>query len=537
MPMVMPPLPPPQAQIKILSGADVWGENQKRPALLRGQAVAIQGDRVLDLAPKSLLFKKYPKAEVIHLAGGTLLPGLIESHGHVVGLGSSLEELQLNGIKDKAEVLKKIKEWSKKNKQSWLIGRGWDQNLWPEKSFPTAQDLDDLDIANPIILERVDGHAVWVNSEALSLASINKLTVDPLGGHITRDKEGNPTGILVDKATSLVQEILPLPDDTSIARRILLGLNYLKDLGFSSVCDMGVNKEELNIYRRLDEEKKLPIKVFAYLVNNDALIKHELIRPFTPLETRFKIQGVKIYMDGALGSRGARLFEPYSDDPLNRGLWITSLENTDRVVKHVLNAGYQPAIHAIGDAANHEIIKILSRYGPFKSSSLRPRIEHAQIVAPDDIRKMGAANIIASIQPVHCTSDHSWTPSRLGQNRLDEAFPWRNMLSHDVTLVLGSDTPVESPNPYITIAAAETRQDQYQQPPLGFLPSQVMTRTEAIDAYTRQAGRALGEPRMGIIKTGAYADLIWIPENILQVGFERLRQLKTSRIWISGQER
>ncbi len=537
MPMVMPPLPPPQAQILILSGADIWGANQKKSVLLRGQELAIQGGRVIRLAPTGSLSKQYPQAKVVHLSGGTILPGLFESHGHVSGLGASLEELQLNGMTDKAMVLNKIKEWSEKNTESWLIGRGWDQNLWSEKRFPTAKDLDELEIPNPILLERVDGHAIWVNSKALSLASIDASTEDPLGGRIDREINGNPSGILIDNATGLVAKALPPPSPSFLVRRILLGLNYLSNFGFTSVCDMGVTKDELNVYRRLDQENKLPIKVFAYLVNDDVLINDELTRSMMPLDTHFKIQGVKIYMDGALGSRGARLLEPYADDPLNRGLWITHPNIAVSAIERVLRAGYQPAIHAIGDAANHETIKILSLFGPFKGSSLRPRIEHAQILAPKDIKQMGELNIIASIQPVHCTSDHSWTPGRLGQSRLHEAFPWRNLLSNNVSLVLGSDTPVEHPNPFITLAAAETRQDEHHEPALGFLPDQVMTRTEAIDAYTRQAAMALGEATMGIIKTGAVADMIWIPDNILQVKPDALRKIKASRIWISGQER
>lgn len=536
MPMEIPPSPAPQAQVRILSGADIWA-GSRESALLKGQALAIQGDKVIELAPVKVLTRKHPKAELVNLKGGTLLPGLFESHGHVSSLGASLEELQLNGLKDKNEVLKKIKEWSKNNTQQWIIGRGWDQNLWFENSFPTAQDLDELNIPNPVLLKRVDGHALWVNSKALSLASINQLTDDPPGGQIIRDKTGNPSGILVDKATKLIENIVPPPDLPTIKRRILVGLDYLAGFGFTSVCDMGVNREEIAAYRSLDISNRLPIKVFAYLVDDTALIDEELNRPITPLATRFKIQGVKIYLDGALGSRGARLFEPYADDPLNKGLWITPLEDAQRTIHRVLSAGYQPAIHAIGDAANHEAINILSQYPFIQKNMLRPRIEHAQILALEDIKQMEILNITASIQPVHCTSDYSWTPSRLGKSRLNEAFPWRNLLDHNITLVLGSDTPVENPNPFITIAAAETRQDDNGEPPFGFLPTQVLTRKEAISSYTRQAAITLGEPLMGVIRAGSIADLIWVPDKLMQVKPAKLRTLKTSRIWISGQER
>ncbi len=536
--LLLPALPPPTppAQALLLTGAAVWRDDGRNGSAQTGQAVLVQGGRIAAVGPEASLRKSHPKAQVVALSGGTLLPGLVEGHAHVRGLGALSHKTDLTSAASLSDALRKVRRWMGSNPEGWIIGRGWDQNRWPSKGFPSAADLDNVAGDRPAVLERVDGHAVWVNSAALRLAGITRDTKDPSGGRILRDGRGEPTGILVDSAAALVQRLVPEPSPAEIEARLLEGLEELKGHGFTAVADMGIEAPTLAAYRSLEARKALPIRVFAYLSHDRALMLKEL-RHGGAKGSFFQIQGVKFYLDGALGSRGARLLEPYADAPEASGLWVTDPAKVEADVAVTLSAGFQPALHAIGDAANRAALDLLERTrrrapkgGPM------PRIEHAQIVTDKDAARFGPLGVVASVQPVHCTSDHAWTPARLGSARTREAYPWRRFLQGGAVLAFGSDAPVEDANPYIALAAAETREDPEGEPPGGFLPDQKVSRVEALRAYTLGNARALGRADLGAIHPGAAADLLWVEAPVLSLSPEALRKLRPGRLWVNGRE-
>ena len=527
---------PPPPSIVLITGADLWLDDGRIAEVKASQAVALQGSRIVAVGPEAQLVKRYPKASRVELKGGTLLPAFTEGHAHVSGLGTVKLEVDLSGTKDPKDAASRVRDWSAAHGSGWIKGRGWDQNQWPGKAFPTVSELDAVSGNRPAFLVRVDGHAAWINSAALRLAGISATTPDPKGGRILRDEKGNPTGVLVDGAMDLVAKLIPMPTESERREHLLQGLRELRNEGFAAVADMGVSIQELATYRALAAERALPIRVFAYLSHNPKLLLQELNQPRSRTTAFFQVQGVKFYLDGALGSRGARLNLPYSDEGTTSGLWVTEPDKVKRDVTITMKAGYQPAIHAIGDAANRKALDILEAAKQSSNSLSPPRIEHAQIVDALDVARFGKLGIIASVQPVHCTSDHAWTPARLGPGRVHEAFPWRGFLEGGAVLAFGSDAPVEDPNPYITLAAAETREDPKGDPPGGFLPDQKLTRIEALRAYTLGNARALGRKDMGRIYKGAVADLLWVSAPILALSPTELRSLRPGRLWVNGAE-
>lgn len=521
--------PPPPPAIQVILGADLWNADG---APLPGQALALKGGKILATGPREALLKKYPKAARVELPGGTLLPGFIEGHAHVLGVGMLHREADLTGAPSLPEALARVKAYAGKG-SGWIRGRGWDQNLWPAKRFPGATDLDGITGDRPAALRRVDGHALWANTAALKAAGITRGTPDPQGGAILRDAKGEPTGILLDGAMDLVEKAVPPPAPGELESALVEGLARLRDLGFTAVADMGVERPVLDAYRRLAKAGKLPIRVFAYLAHEPKLMVAELRKPRAARLSFFQVQGVKFYMDGALGSRGARLLAPYADDP-GQGLWVTDPVRVAADVKATMRAGYQVAIHAIGDAANRKALDILGALP--RTKALPPRIEHAQIVAPEDAGRFGSLGVVASVQPMHCTDDHAWTPTRLGPAREAEAYPWRDFLKGGALLAFGSDAPIADANPFSGMFAAETRQDAAGDPPGGWLPAQRLTRAEAVEAYTRGNARALGRTDLGVLKPGAAADLVWIQAPVAALSPAELAKAKPARLWVNGLE-
>ena len=529
--MTLPP--PPPAEYLLFNGADLWTDQGSR----QGQAVVTKGGRILAVGPADALAKSHPKARRVDLPGGTLLPGFIEGHAHVGSLGALSRKVDLTGLDSLPQALGRIRTWSAAHPGGWLLGRGWDQNRWPAKGFPRAQDLDALTGARPSYLQRVDGHAAWVNTAALAVAGIGPETPDPEGGRILKDVYGRPNGILLDAAMDLVAKHIPQPTDAALVAQLKAGLVSLRADGFTAVADMGVDGRELAAYRRLASVGALPIRVFAYLAHDHELMIRELRQARPKQLSFFQVQGVKFYLDGALGSRGARLLAPYADEPGTKGLWVTDPAKVALDASITLRAGYQPAIHAIGDAANRAALDLVVLARKKGKGALPPRIEHAQIVTAEDAARFGKLGVVASVQPVHCTSDYSWTPARLGPGRENEAFPWRSFAQGGALLAFGSDAPVEDANPFIGLAAAETRQDPQGNPPGGFLPGQRLTRLEAIRAYTAGNAAALGRAKdMGSLQKGAVADLLWVQVPLAELTPEALRKVKPGRLWVNGVE-
>ncbi|HEX3481806.1 MAG TPA: amidohydrolase [Kofleriaceae bacterium] len=489
----------------VLVGGDVWTMDPAHP---RVQAVAWRGDLVVavgdDAAVRALAG---PSTRVVDLHGRSATPGLVDAHCHLYGLGTDLENVSVRGLDSEAAAVAVMADAAKARPASqWLIGRGWDQNRWPGQQFPTRAALDAAVSDRPVVMTRIDGHAIWVNSVALREAGITKATQDPPGGKIVRDAQGEPTGVLIDNAEGLVFSKQPAASPEQIALRLKAAAAVAIAAGLTGVHEMGIDEATADAYKKLAAAHQLPLRVHAYMSVPENLAR--LATPPEPATGRFEMRGVKIYADGALGSRGARLYEPYSDDPGNRGLWRTEPAAIARAVDAAVAGGWQVAIHAIGDAGVGSVIDAFLAANRAHPGDHRLRIEHNQVIAARDVPRMVEAHAIASMQPTHATSDMPWAEARLGPERIKGAYAWRTMLDHHIPFAAGSDFPVEQVPPILGLYAAVTRQDASGKPAGGWYPDQRMTLPEAIDAFTRGAAYAEGaEATRGVLAVGRHADL------------------------------
>lgn len=472
---------------------------------------ALKDGKIVALVPPGQASRWQKKArEVVELAGAHLYPGFTESHGHLTGFGLALETVDLTGSGSFQEVVRRIAaKAAELPPGSWVLARGWDQNLWPEKDFPHHRELSQAVPGHPVLARRVDGHAVLVNQKAMELAGITAATPDPPGGQILRDPSGQPTGVLVDAATELVEKTLPPPSLEDLARRQLQAASKLAALGYTAIHDAGTDERELSALRQLAESGKLPIRVYVMLNgSNPQLLSQEFARGVQRDERgMLTVRAVKLYADGALGSRGAWLSQPYSDAPGHVGLSVTPLARLSEVVAQAAAAGFQPCIHAIGDEAVHQVLNLYQEVLGAKSASLRPRVEHAQVVRPEDVPRFAQLGVIASVQPTHCTSDMPWAPSRLGPERTLWAYRWRSLLAAGARLCLGSDVPVENPDPRLGLWAATTRKTTHNLPEEGWNPQERLSPAEAVAGFTAWAAYAAFEENLrGHIAPGFYAD-------------------------------
>jgi len=452
------------------------------------------------------------RTRVIELAGRAVTPGLVDAHSHLLELGAALAEVDLRDVASYEEVVRRVAAAAAKEPgDAWLMGRGWDQNLWPSKAFPTHQPLDAAVPARPVVLERVDGHALLVNAAALRALGVTATTKDPSGGRILRDASGEPTGVFVDNAEALVYDQMPAPSDETLRRRIESGGKAALAVGLTTVSDLGIGQAEADAYRALQREHRLPLRVAAFWTGVDPRLPQWLAAGPWASDDRFlTLRGVKLYADGALGSRGAALLEPYSDDPANVGLLVNSGETLERIARESIRAGFQVGIHAIGDRGNLLAIDALeAAFEGRPRPDARCRIEHVQVARADDMARMGRLGIIASMQPTHATSDMPWAETRLGAHRLPRAYAWRTALRSGARLALGSDFPVEKPDPLLGFYAAITRQDVHGNPPGGWLPDQILTREEALRGFTLDAAWSLFlDDAIGSLDIGKRADLV-----------------------------
>ncbi|MCP5475457.1 MAG: amidohydrolase [Rhodanobacteraceae bacterium] len=470
---------------------------------------------------------------------GTVMPGLIDAHGHLMGLGFSLLQADLVGTRSKEAVIDRLKDKSAGlNEGDWLLGRGWDQNDWAGKAFPAAADLDAAFPDRPVWLNRVDGHAGWANSAALRAAGIDARTADPEGGRLLRDEQGQPSGVLVDAAMDLIETHIPKPDIALRRRALRLALATASKAGLTGVHDAGVSREDLALYRELADDQALPLRVYA-MADGDSDALRQLCREglYTHPSGRLSMRAVKLYADGALGSRGAALLADYSDEPGNRGLLIQSPEHLREIIDKAAACGVQPAVHAIGDRANREVLDAYAGLTAKQRKALRPRIEHAQVVAMDDIPRFAELGVIASMQPTHATSDMPWAGDRVGAERLRGAYAWRRYLDRATHMAFGSDFPVENVEPIPGLYAAITRQDAEGSPEGGWLPDQRLTLVEALDAFTRGAAYAgFAENEVGTLEPGMRADFIVLSMDPHQVRGRALLQLKVRSTWLDGRK-
>ena len=474
-----------------------------------GRFVAVGSLQAVEAAAKA----KGLAPSRVDLGGRFAIPSLTDAHGHVEGLGVALQRLRFEGTTSAEQIAAMVAERAKSTpKGQWIFGRGWDQNDWTVQQFPTREVLDRVAPDHPVWLRRVDGHAAWANSKALALAGVTKDTKEVPGGRIERSLDGTPTGVFVDNAMSLVESKIASPTRAQRKHSIQIATRRCAELGLTAVHDAGVGTEDVEIYRELAQKGELPIRVFAMLSAESAWAPDVLPREKpTAGDGRFRLFGVKAYVDGALGSRGAALLADYSDHPGNTGLLRTTADTLEMLAKLCLDRGYSLCVHAIGDRGNRVVLDAFERAAAASAVSLperRFRIEHAQVLSLDDIPRFAKLGVIASMQPTHCTSDMPWAPKRLGEGRVEGAYAWRRLLASNARLALGSDFPVEDANPLLGLHAAVTTQDETGEPTQGYRPGERLAIWEALRGFTSDAAfAAFAEHELGKAAPGYRADL------------------------------
>ena len=495
--------------------------------------------KVLEVGDAIGLRKKYSDATLVDGHGKTLLPGLIDAHGHVFDLGQETVEIQLEDTRSLSEAQARIRAYAAANAQRpWLLGAGWNQEIWKLGRFPWATELDAAEADKPVVLDRVDGHSKWLNSKALQVAGITRDTPDPPGGRIERDAEGRPSGVLVDKAMLLVEKVIPQPSSADLRDALKAALGHMNSVGLTGVGDAGINAAQAAVYRQMADEGLLTVRVYAMIRDTGADFR--ALSKQGPLigyaHDTLNIRAVKLFADGALGSRGAALLAPYSDMPTQHGLLFMAEPEMQSKIETALKAGYQVNIHAIGDAANHEVLDAFE--GAFKDvggRELRNRIEHAQVVTPADIPRFKQLDLIASMQPTHATSDKNMAEDRIGAVRLKGAYAWRTFLDQGTRIAGGSDFPVESDNPFFGLHAAVTRTDHSGQPPGGWHAEQATTLVEAFRAFTLDAAYAEHqENSLGSLEPGKWADFILVDRDLFKIPAADIWKVKVEQTWLAG---
>ena len=460
--------------------------------------------------------------------GRTMLPGLIDAHGHVVDLGFYALRLNVTGSSSLAELQQRLRDYAAAHPDSkWIQGGGWNQELWPERKFPTAADLDAVVSDRPVVLERVDGHAIVANSAAMKAAGVTAATPAPNGGEIH-------DGVFVDAARQLIDKAIPAPTPAEIDQALAKSQQILLGVGVTGVGSMSTSLADWAAFQRAGEARRLNVRLMAYITAAQAAEAN--MKPTGWLfGDRLRAVGVKLFADGALGSRGAWLKQPYADKPESRGLQFHSDAELLALADHAAASGFQIATHAIGDAADAQVIGVYEQLSKKYSRDRRWRIEHFQIVDPADIPRLAPAGIIASMQPVHQTSDRLMAEKRLGPNRLAGAYAWQTVLKSDAKLAFGTDFPVESPNPFPGLSAAISRQDINGQPPGGWLPSERLTFGEALRAYTRGAAYAgFAEQKIGSLEPGKWADFVLVDRDPTKVDAQSLAKTQVLETWVAG---
>jgi predicted amidohydrolase YtcJ len=500
------------------------------------EAIAITGDRIAAVGHDAdILTRRGGQTRLIDARQAAVVPGLHDAHGHFVGLGESLQIVDLRGTASYDEVIDRVRRRVEAAAPGeWVLGRGWDQNDWPvalspgtperrSSQWPTHEALSAISPDNPVYLTRVDGHAGLANRQALIAAGVTSFTPDPDGGRILRTAAGEPAGVLVDRAEELVTARIPAATADQIASQALLADGTARRLGLTMVHDAGTGASTVAVYGRLIAEGRLKTRLYVML--SGSLRDLQPAFDAGPVDAdagnRMAVRAIKISADGALGSRGAALLEPYADEPGTSGLLTVAPEDVYALTLAASRAGFQTAIHAIGDRTNRQVLDVFERVQREVPGArdLRMRVEHAQILDSAEIPRLARLGIIASMQPTHATSDMPWVPARIGDARMREgAYVWRKLRTAGTRIAAGSDFPVEDPNPMLGFYAAITRQDRTGHPPGGWMPGERLTREEALRAFTIDAAYAAhAEARLGSLEPGKLADLVILSDDIMQI--------------------
>ena len=507
----------------VVTNAQIYTSDVNRPV---AEALAVRAGRIAFVGSnRGALALAGPRTERLDLAGKTVIAGMVDAHAHLLGLGQALRTVDLVGTRSYDEVIARVVERAKAARPGeWIRGRGWDQNDWADTRFPTHAALSRAVPNNPVYVTRVDGHAALVNAKALELAQVTAATPDPSGGRFIRDSANNPTGVLVDNAQGIVGRVIPAPSRAELREQTLAAIAESNRWGLTGIHDAGVAPEGIAVYEELAKEGRYNLRNYVMVRSGDSVLDAFMQRgPQKALyDGRLWIRAIKLVADGALGSRGAALLEPYSDDPGNTGLITTPPERIKSVAVRALKAGFQVNVHAIGDRANRIVLdQFEAALREVPTADHRFRIEHAQILRYQDIPRFAELDVIPSMQGSHQTSDMYWAPNRLGPARLGGAYAWRSLLNTGVIIPNGSDFPVEAVNPLISFHSFFTRQDADNFPPGGWMPEQRTTRQEALLSITLwPAYAAFMENESGSLTAGKYADFVVLDRDIMAVAPE-----------------
>ncbi|RKH22278.1 amidohydrolase [Corallococcus praedator] len=520
----------------VYKAARVWTLDPERPL---AQALAVREARLLAVGTlDEVRAAAGPDAREVDLGAATVVPGLVDAHAHLHGLGKSLTTVRLEQSASVEEVLQRLARAPASSFQGdWLLGKGWDQTGWPGGEFPGRAELDERFPWAPVLLTRVDHHAAWVNGEALRRAGITRSTPDPEGGRILKDARGEPTGVLVDNAMDAVTAAMPAPTREQLETRLRAALERCARVGLTGVHDAGMDLDAFRALQAWDLEGTLPLRVYA-MAAGQGEERHGYLEQGPWHGRHLSMRAVKFLADGALGSRGAALHDDYSDEPGQRGLLLLSPEELEARAQAFMGRGFQVCIHAIGDRANTLVVDVLLRGAERTGTqALRHRVEHAQILRPEDIQRLGAAGLVASVQPTHATSDMRWARTRLGSERLKGAYAWRSLKDAGAHLALGSDFPIENPDVLAGLYAARTRQDAKGWPEGGWYPEERLSATESLEGFTvGPAWASFEEVRRGRLKPGMDADFVALSEDPVEGPAAALVEARVLATVVAGAE-
>lgn len=506
--------------------------------LTRFTAIAFTDDKIDKLYFVNDKLPTTKSITIIDGQGKTLIPGLIDAHGHILNYGLSLLRADLVNSSSEQDAITKTLTYAKANSGlTWIQGRGWNQTQWPSNAFPSTKSLDKHFPDQPVWLKRVDGHAGWANSKAMALAGITKATKSPEGGDIIRDKNGMPTGVFIDNAMALIDNsIAPLTIKQQKAV-LVKAMDALASFGLTSVHDAGIDTDNIVAFKELSQENAMSIRVNAMLYLPSAKWQQTLADgQYQSKDDMFTFNSVKIQADGALGSRGAALIADYSDHPGQRGLLLNTPDEFDHLVHTAMSKGFQVNSHAIGDHANKLVLDTYEKHiKATKTKALRHRVEHAQVLRLDDIPRFAELDIIASMQATHATSDKNMAQDRLGASRILGAYAWRKLLNANAVIAAGSDFPVESPNPFFGLHASITRQDHNNSPQGGWFADEKMTPLEAFRSFTLDAAYSGHQEKIiGSLAEGKKADFVLLEQNLFTIPEQDIWKITVSKTWVNG---
>lgn len=521
----------------IITGGRIYTVDDARPL---AEAMAVREGRILFVGSRrgALVFRG-ANTRVVDLEGLTVIPGMVDAHAHLLGLGNALRTVNLVGARSYDEVIARVAARAREvSAGTWIVGRGWDQNQWPDTRFPTHEALSRAVPNHPVFLTRVDGHAALANARAMDIAKVSAAAADPEGGRVERMAGGAPSGVFVDRAMSLVSTAIPGATKAEMRAATLAAMAEANRWGLTGIHDAGVARAVIDVYEELAREGRYTLRNYVMIASDDATLDHYFRRgPQSGVhDGRLWIRSIKISADGALGSRGAALLEPYSDEPGHSGLILTRPERIREVAVRALRSGFQLNVHAIGDRGNRVVLDAFeAALTEVPTADHRFRVEHAQVLHHADIPRFAELDVIPSMQAVHQTSDMYWAGSRIGAGRLLGAYAWRSLLNTGVVIPNGSDFPVEHVNPLLSFLAAISRQDARGWPAGGWFPEQRMTRDEALESMTLwPAYAAFMERDAGSLSPGKYADFVVLDRDIMRVGEADVLATKVLATYLAG---